>query len=137
MIGLCFSFSKDLMQREYWSYICYQNKIDNVWEVGRPDDAETNYKPTSINNYSELPKENLIIVQHKNAKYIQGKIPLTEFKHPEDGIYVFGSDSANLYPEMFENHSYETLYIPPSNIEMYSFQAGAIVMYDIWNKLNG
>lgn len=121
------------MQREYWSYVAAQFSVE-VFEVGRPLDIESNYKPTSISSYSDLPNKPLVICAHKNAKYIKGTISLKKFKHPDSAIYVFGSDKGNLYPEMFSEHSWESVYIPPSKIEMYSFQAGAIVMYDRWIK---
>lgn len=130
MLGICFSSPQDLMQREYWSYVFEQFNVDNVWERGRSSDVNSNYKLETIEEYSELPNVPLIILAHKNAKYIRGEVSLLDFKHPENCIYVFGSDNGNIYPEEFGGRDLTPVYIPPSNIEMYSFQAAAIVMYD-------
>lgn len=130
MVDICFSYSNDMMQREYWSYVCAQFGIDKVYEINRPENIQSNYKPIAINNYSELPNKKLVIAAHKNAKYLQGNYSLIDYVHPKDCIYIFGSDASNLYPEQFKGYNWDSIYIPPSKIEMYSFQAGAIIMYD-------
>lgn len=134
--GVCFSYTSTMMEREYWSYVFQQFGIEELYEVGRPENIASNYKPHAIANYSDLPKNRtLVIVAHRDAKYLQGKTPLNEFIHPKDCIYVFGSDRSNFYPQQFIHHKFKTVYIPPSHIEMYSFQAGAIIMWDRWQRL--
>ena len=131
MAGICFHYSVDLMQREYWSYIFEQFAITEIYEVGRPAGIESNYLPTVISAINELPTgRDMVVLQHQNAKYIQGTLNLETFVHPADPLYVFGSDSDNLFPAQFTGYTYSAVYIPPSLIEMFSFQAGAICMYD-------
>lgn len=137
MAGICFHFNPDLNIREYWSYVFENFNIKELYEVQRPKDIDSNYyNPIVLNSYDELPKErSLVILAHKDAKYLKGKISLSDYNHPQNPVYVFGGDNSNLYPELFEKHKYDVVYIPPSLIEMYSFQAGAITMYDRESKL--
>jgi len=131
--GICFHFDPDLKIRDYWSYIFENFKIKDLWEVGRPDKIESNWqKPRAIDAISALPKDKSMVVgSPKNGRYMPGTIPLPEFQHPENALYVFGSDRANLYPELFKGYEYQLVYIPgDSSITMYSFQAGIVFMYD-------
>ena len=132
MFGICFSFDIDLMVREYWSYIFEHFEIIDIWELNRPSNIDSNYYiPIAIYSVSDLPTDSsIVIASHKNAKYLQGTIPLVDFIHPTNAIYIFGSDANNLYPEMFKDMTYQTVYIPGSSNEMHSFQAGAMFMYD-------
>lgn len=132
MTSICFHFDPNLMVREYWSYVFENFGVSKVYEVGRPADIDSNYySPTVIDSLAELPKnKTLVIAAHANAKYIQGVEALPAFEHPANPIYIFGSDNGNLYPELLGNRNYKAVYIPGSKIEMWSFQAAAIFMYD-------
>ena len=132
MTAICFHFDPNLMVREYWSYVFSNFGISKVYEVGRPDDIDSNYyDPVVIDSLADLPgNKTLVIAAHQNAKYIQGTVPLPEFEHPASPIYIFGGDNGNLYPELLGNRNYKAVYIPGDKIEMYSFQAAAIFMYD-------
>ena len=126
--AICFHFDPNLMRREYWSYVFENFGISEVYEVGRPDDIDSNYyEPTVISSLAELPKRRpLVVAAHQNAKYIQGTVALPDFEHPKNAIYIFGSDNGNIYPELFGRRKYTAVHVPSLSVEMWSFQAGAI-----------
>lgn len=62
-------------------------------------------------------------------------VSLADFEHPTDAVYVFGSDERHNTPPPGVTH---TVCIPtPRNKAMWSMQAGAIVLYDRWRRLDG
>jgi hypothetical protein len=70
--------------------------------------------------------------------YFKGtKIPLQDFVHPTDAIYVFGPNNTHLDPsEFFPNgETYQEVYIPnDTNDEMFSQTVYAVTM---WDRLHG
>lgn len=129
MVAVCFE-AVNLNNRENWSFVVESFRVDS-FEMNRPEKLDTSWrKSTPINSYNELPEDvPLIIAAHQEAKYLPGEIALPDFEHPESGIYLFGHDHKNLDPSLFEGREYQAVYIPV-RYEMYSFQAGAMFMYD-------
>jgi hypothetical protein len=75
----------------------------------------------------------LVLVQPADGQYLQGEIPLPDFTHPEDCVYLFGSSDALL--QELPRTPFAKVYIPSlPTWEMYSHQAGAIVLYDRFVK---
>jgi len=132
--------------------------IQEMWEVGRPENffikepqlsdveflkntwllnaTDNNYQPNAIDDLDGLPCDRpLVVVSSSVAQNLKGEQDLQHFTHPEDAIYIFGGDATELKPEDFKDRDYATVYIPTGDIEMYSFQAGAITFYDRMSKL--
>ena len=129
MVAICFE-AVDLDNRENWSFVADSFTVDS-YEIYRPESLDTNWRKSApIASIAELPKTvPLVIAAHRNAKYLQGEIALPDFEHPEACIYLFGHDHRNLDPSMVEGFDYQTVYIPV-RYEMYSYQAGAMFLYD-------
>lgn len=79
----------------------------------------------------EKPEMTKVLVQPAAGRWVQGDIPLPEFDHPEDAVYIFGPEDGHLPPE--EEGEYDCkVYIPQSrsHVTLYAHQAAAIVLYD-------
>lgn len=81
---------------------------------------------------ADLPDVPLVVMTPKDGRYIKGETALQEFIHPERCTYLFGSDKENLHPDDMGGRAPDHLvYIPTlTHHEMFSWVAGAIVMYD-------
>ncbi len=109
-----------------WSYVLSHFKPSQIYLIGDYKTSDKIYN----NAIKGLPDKDLIILAPKNGRYIQGEIPLNEFKHPSDAVYYFGSDR-----EHMNNMEGTKVYIPTDdNSEMYSWVAGAITF---WDRLHG
>lgn len=89
---------------------------------------------TKIETVDELPDDlPLILFLPKTAQYITPTVPLDEFSHPVDAIYMFGPNHENLsLEEDFLNREPDHIvYIPTdTNDDMFSYNSYAVVMWD-------
>lgn len=132
MIGLCYYQDSDIMVREYWAMIIECFGVTNAWEVGDESKSDSNYnKPVFIDKVEDLPKDKpIVVLAHKNAKYVQGVTDIKDFEHPEECIYVFGGDNMNQVPESYEGFEDIRYVYVDTKYEIYSHQIGAIMLYD-------
>ena len=82
---------------------------------------------------NELPADHsLILLAPQNGLNLQGDESLSDFSHPADAIYYFGSDSAHIPAEKFDTRQPDNkVYIPvDTNDQMYSFTAWCVVAWD-------
>lgn len=68
-----------------------------------------------------------VVIQPADGHYVQGTVSIEDFVHPEDAVYIFGSDDSLMQPVDAEHY----VYIPTAPTwELFASQAGAIVLFD-------
>lgn len=140
MIEICFEYDPRGWNRDLWLYLITGFEVQG-YERKRDKDMKGNHFGTiAIDSIAELPKKPIIILAPLSSSNFTPEISLLNFVHPPEGdaIYYFGSDRENIELEEFKGKDITTVYIPqPTNLpqnELWSHQAGAIVLYDIIAK---
>jgi len=127
VFGLCIHYDPHPQRREWWSYVAGWYGVENIWEMGQPDDIErlSRFLPEPINSFDELPDSNLVVLQPEAGRYVQGVTSLHQYTHPEDAIYCFGYDHANMEP--FDREA-DLVYIPTAKFEMLAAFAATVAL---------
>lgn len=119
-------------EQNQWEFVLSNFKPDKMymWRAA-PGDSEIR-GAARIQNISDIAHEGRIVVLAPyNGRNIQGDIPLPDYDHPEDAIYVVGSNHVTIEAEDLGNLQYDKVYIPTdSQHDMYSFVAVAVALYD-------
>lgn len=127
MHGVCIHLT-DPQSEIQWDYVVSHFKPDSVIVLG-------SYEPTGkplrdARRDLDVPGERIILAP-KAGRFISGEIPLNEFEHPEDALYIFGPDNGHLSDLEYDH----AVYIPTdTHDEMYSWVAGAITL---WHRRYG
>ena len=120
-----------------WDFVLCNFKPDKIFIVGNKEEAMISNPlktATWISSYEELPDLPLVVTAPIHGRYFKGRIPLSEFEHPKEAIYIFGSDSEVMQDD-FKKANYP-VYIPTDTTDdMYSFVAYATVAWDRRMKL--
>lgn len=113
---------------------CFQPK--NTWVMGdAPDDHIKRIGGAILTDSLSELQGKIVICQPINGLEIQGETSLLDFKHPENAIYVFGSNHVHMRSNDFEGLDYETVYIPSdSQSDMYNFASAGIILFDRLSK---
>lgn len=128
MFGICFHYDPKL--QTFWDQIIRTFLIQNVYEVGTPEDFTTPLWNT-VASVGGVDIKPLICFSPTSAKYMPGLISLEEFEHPKNGLYYFGSD--NCHNPKIDNDA--CVYVPTIRPDpLWSVQAAIIVLYDRWRK---
>ncbi len=119
MVGLCIHYEPHPQRREWWSYVAGWYGVEKIWEIGQPPDVErlTRFLPEPITSIDELPDSNLVVLQPKDGRYVQGLVNIDDFDHPKDAIYCFGYDHGNFEP-IEREAAY--VYVPTKKFEMFA-----------------
>ncbi|MHA2069548.1 MAG: hypothetical protein ACXABY_34730 [Candidatus Thorarchaeota archaeon] len=116
-----------------WDYVLRNFQPDNIYVVGNELPATKPFlNAILIDSIEDLPKDkSLVLLSPKNARFYGGKKDLIYFDHPENTVYIFGADDANLTPDMFKKRKpdYRVFIETDTDDEMYSFVSAAIVFY--------
>lgn len=113
---------------DFWAHLVEAFRVDHVYVLGLPEDMETD-RWTSVGSFDELPTGAVrVVLQPCNGKYFQGETLLSEFTHPENAIYIFGSDDCHNLPVACDSSVY--VRPPHSCTTFYASQVGFLVLYD-------
>jgi len=86
------------------------------------------------NNSTSIPEGyTLVVLSPAEGRYVQGTESLVDFVHPENAVYLFGSNHSHLTHEELPKVPDHIVYIPIAQtgyVELYSWVALAVVMYD-------
>ena len=140
MIDICFEYDPRGWNRDLWLYLVTGFEVQG-YERGRDKDMKGNHFGTiAIDSIDELPDKPIVILSPRYASNFEAKHSLLDFKHPKDAIYYFGADKGNIELEEFGDRDITIVYIPQptkeKHNELWSHQAGAILIYDIILKNN-
>lgn len=88
-----------------------------------------------LNSYDDIPdSEHLVFLSPPNARNIQGITNLKDYTHPEDCVYVYGPDCADLNC----SKTGDKIYIESkSDQQFFAWYAAAITFYDRQVKNGG
>lgn len=132
MIRLCFEQQTDMGCKTQWHHVLNNFQPDEVCIVGSQQEGKLIWpNATYLNSYSDLiPLGSLIIASPETGQSIPGTLNLKDFTHPEDATYVFGHDNLILQASEFEGKTYSAVYVPTIEMEMWSWVAAAVILYD-------
>jgi len=115
-----------------WDYVLCNFKPEELYLIGYKEKAFISNplkQAKFINSYSELPDLQLVVMAPPHGRNFAGRIPLSEFEHPKDCIYIFGSDSEIMEDE-FNRANYPVYIETDTKDDMYSFVAYAVTAWD-------
>lgn len=137
MVGLSIKLSGSSIEVSQWRDLCISFGIsfDNVWLRGNEVDGNQWFF-NIINKVDEIPEgPEIVIVQPMDAREVRGEQNLITFVHPKEAIYVFGANSKYMSCKEFGDRVPEHKVFIPVGRELYSWNAGAIVLYDRISKV--
>ena len=136
MISVCFSTHTSTLQQQ-WDYVLCNFVPDEIYVIGSlPEDTSLGKKAIVVQSAAELPDLPIVLLAPDNGRYIQGTTSLGDFTHPDDCIYMFGSDSKYMSEDFLgERTPDHIVYIDTdTNDDMYSFVSYGVVMHDRGSK---
>jgi len=116
-----------------WDYVLsnFGVSTENVWYRGSISGYNGRYQQVTDTLQQVCEEVPLVVVQPKDGLHIQGTESLVTFTHPEEALYVFGSNHAHLVPEeVLGSRLPDYCVYIPVEYEMYSWVAAAVVLYD-------
>ncbi len=131
MLGVCITLSGGTLDTQ-WEFVLSNFEIDELYLLGGAEPSSKLMEAgTRISSIAEIDHP-VVVMAPLRGRYVQGEIPLNEFKHPEDAVYVFGSDKLHMELDTEPEHK---VYIPTATKdEMYSHVAAAVTL---WDRLHG
>lgn len=140
MTKICISLPENENFQDQWDYVLNNFQVDELYVKIKEPFTDDNEPPISkafknakyILSYSELPKEDVVLISPANAYQLNGETNLETFTHSDNCIYLFGADEGRLTNEdVSELNIVDKVYVETSNdLHMFSFVAGAVVLYD-------
>lgn len=120
-----------------WDYVLSNFAPAEVWVIGNVGDAPPYgafalARSTWVPDATGLPDGPLVVLSPDTGRHIQGIESLAEFTHPDDAVYLFGSDNWNLSDDELGGRPADHLVFvdTDTNDEMYSFVAYAVTAWD-------
>lgn len=118
---------------DQWSYVLSHWSARNIYILGEVNTAVKPFREAIfIDSCEELPNIPIVALQADNARFVPGTVPLPNFTHPDECVYLFGNDHTHLCDDQLGTRVPEHVVFIPSDThdEMYSWIAGAIAFYD-------
>lgn len=135
-VGICYGHNTNGYYRTQWLCNVTGFSPSAAYERGLPLDVPNPEGVLSCLTAADLPLDaELVVLSPKTARIIKPTMSLSEFQHPERAVYFFGKDTVFLSEEELGGRKPDhVVYIPVASgkecDEIYSFVAGAIVLYD-------
>lgn len=139
MFGVCLCPHRNDEVNNQWSYVLTSWPPADVYlhaAISNPFELKGNRlkhlrDAVCVKTLSELPSDQeIVLLASKQGLYVSGKTSLVDFDHPENCIYVFGNDDDLMTAEFFGDRTPDHIVYIPTNEELSSHTAGAIVLYD-------
>ena len=135
IVKVCLKYNQNQQFMNQWDYVLCNFKPEETYIIGYKEKAFISNplkQAKFINSYSELPNLPLVVMAPSHGRNVKGIIPLSKFEHPEDCIYIFGSDS-EIMEEIYAH--FKVFIETDTTDDMYSFVAYAVTMHDRRMKL--
>ena len=113
-----------------WAHLVEAYCVDQAYVLGLPQDHVAP-KWNSILSLEECPTDvPRILLSPQQARYQPGEMELSAFVHPDDALYIFGSN--NISNPAIECDT--SVYIPVPHIQtpLYAAQAAVLLLNDRW-----
>lgn len=133
MFDICIVASPGETWETQWSYLLSHFKPRTLYVVGAIDPRVRPFVGyTQVGSAAEVPCNNLVVASPTSSRYIPGDHSLLTYEHPDECCYMFGADNVHLSTDhLGERIPTDTIFIPTDTADtMYSFMAGALVLYD-------
>ena len=136
MFSICIHGYASARTLNLWSFVLSQWPPAKVYLMRPLTGLVTNERKfvdaVLVRTAADLPKDQpLVLLSPSAAKYIPGTDPITDFEHPENPVYMFGSNRGHLgEDDMGSRTPDHSVYIPGGCSDMYDFMAGSVVLYD-------
>jgi hypothetical protein len=124
-----------------WGYVLSHWKPEFLYLIG--EEINVAYKPFRqgilVQSAEEINHGPLVLLQPQVAKITLPNESLVPFVHPASCVYMFGADRQDFSSVFLGNRQPDNIvYIPTEgDMEMYSWVAGAVTMYDRLLKSHG
>lgn len=123
-----------------WDYLVSEAKIPHSWVYpthgGDNGNVDDEWKTHIQCVGRDLPGP-FVVISPRDGHNVQGEISLTDFEHPAECYYVFGSDRHNMALDddaIALETGFFTVYIPGIGKSLHSPLAAAMVVYDRLSK---
>lgn len=127
--GVCLEFTPVEPFRRTWGYLIQECEVPNAWERNTHERSHYNWDGWHFNVDMKDVPDPLVVLTPIDGSKLKGTISLWDYVHPENAVYYFGSDKADLRHENIGREKYDKVYIPDCGF-MHSFTAAAMVIYD-------
>lgn len=134
-VGICFAHTNNGYYRTQWlcnvTGFCVQG-----YERNKPRDVPSYNGVIPVHTADDLPDDaSFVVCSPHTARLVKPTVELPDFEHPEHVVYFFGADTIFLSADdLGERTPDHVVAIPVGSNregdEIYSFVAGAIVLYD-------
>lgn len=133
MLSIAIHGTTDSNLLKQWEYVLSHWRPDILYWLGSHPipEASNTLERARRSDWRDLTHP-LVVLAPRSGRYVQGKVSLAEFAHPDDACYAFGSDAENLDPDAVRIANPEHLvYIPTDTIDqMYAHVACAVTLWD-------
>jgi hypothetical protein len=133
---VCIPYSNNESEQKNFDYILSNFSVDELFVLAEENETLPNTnimgKGTKILSYKELPQDiPHVLLAPEDGRYVQGNISIYKFNHPEDAIYIVGSNNYFVDLEDFEKFPEHLVYIPTdTHDEMFNWSALGVILYD-------
>ena len=118
---------------QQWEFALSNFKANALYCYGgTPPRSNVLSKAQEITSAADLPEHPLVLLSPREAVNVPGETSLSDFTHPEDVTYWFGSDAAHLTGSPFtERQPDSRVFVPTDTTDnMYSFAAYLVTAWD-------
>ncbi len=132
MFDVCLIAGSGEKWGDQWSYVLSHWKPRNVYLIGNVDRRLKPFRSViEIESAADLPDLPVVVMQPDTSRYVKPSQTIAEFLHPDECIYLFGSDHIHLTDEHTGGRDIRVVSIPTdTHDEMYSWIAGAVTLFD-------
>ena len=135
---VCFTANQNNTFMNQWDFVVCNFKPDQIYILGSQDNLVISNplkEAIFIDSYNQLPDIPLVVAAPAHGRYVHGDINLKDFVHPQDAIYIFGSDSGIMQQEDVTRECSCVYVETDTTDDMYSFVTYAVMMHDRRMKL--
>lgn len=113
-----------------WDFVLSHWTVDDIYLIGDIPASSKPFKEAArLPMLGNLPRDaTLVCMAPAAGLHVQGDVSLSAFEHPQDAIYIFGSNHHHLQAEC--DFDYKVFIETSTHHEMYSYVAAAITLYD-------
>lgn len=134
--GVIIKIDSDL-ENAGWTQVLRAFNVTEIYELpGLGVPLQTSIGLETVDDVTHFHDAAIIVVAPQDGDFVQGVTDLRDLDHPVEAIYIFGGAQTRLTQHDLEDVKPAALvYLPkPNKPELYPNQAGAIVLWDRYQK---
>lgn len=138
MIGVCIPYTNLSWEQQNWDYLLSNFKPDVIYVWGDENIKLPNTnvlgKSLIVRSWAKLPQDiPFVFLSPSHAHRMPGVIPLIEFEHPTNAIYIVGTNNLFADETNFESGKLpeHKVFIPTdTKDDMFNWTAMTVALYD-------